>query len=97
MPLVDRTVTMHWQGRAVPLQALCGGRGARLTGRLQPSQARLHMFTVPFTGLTCPHGRPSVALANAASPHANNVLSLRLGQTTTQDGVRGLALRQASV
>ena len=46
---------------------------------------------------TCPHGvGPSVALANAASPHANNLLSLRLGQTTTQDGVRGLALRQGS-
>ena len=37
---------------------------------------------------------PFVALANAASPHAKIVLSLRLGQTTTQYGVRGLALRQ---
>ena len=39
-----------------------------------------------------------MALANAASPwvctRRSNVLSLRLGQATTQDGVRGLALRQ---
>ena len=43
------------------------------------------------TGATCSHGvlGPSVALANAASPHANNVLSLRLGQTTTQTVLEG--------
>ena len=32
--------------------------------------ASMHALTVPSTGATCPHGRPSVALANAASPHA---------------------------
>ena len=37
---------------------------------------------------------PSVGLANTASSRRSNVLSLRLGQTTTQDGVLGLALRQ---
>ena len=33
------------------------------------------------------HLGPSVALANAASSYTNNVLSLFLGQTTSQDGV----------
>ncbi len=44
------------------------------------------VVTVPSTGATCPHDRPSVALAGGGVPtRRRNVLSLRVEQTTTRD------------
>ena len=54
------------------------------------------MLTVPSTGVTCPHGIRAIrgSRLRRVPTRRSNVLSLRLGQTTTQDGVLGLALRQ---
>ena len=53
-------------------------------------------ITVPSMGATCPHGiRPIRGSRQRRVPtRRSNALILRLGQTTTQDGVLWLALRQ---